>query len=88
MHVNRTFSLKLSTVNNLNDTIQAKNRSKFVDRAISERLDPTGFDADGISSRRLLAILHARDEISDFCKRVMHTEINDLQRKMQKELNE
>tara|TARA_Y100001937_G_scaffold44101_1_gene62114 strand:- start:1448 stop:1714 length:267 start_codon:yes stop_codon:yes gene_type:complete len=88
MHVNRTFSLKLSTVNNLNDTIQAKNRSKFVDRAISERLDPTKYDARGVSSRRLLAILIDREEISDFCNRVLVTEFNDLERKMKKELNE
>lgn len=63
-----------------------KIRSKFVDRAITERLDPSGFSADGISSRRLLAILHNRDDISDFCKKVMYTEINELERKMKKEL--
>ena len=40
MHINRTFSLKLTTVENLNDSVRPKLRSKFVDRAIADRLNP------------------------------------------------
>lgn len=86
MHVNRTFSLKLLTVQELNDKIGRKWRSQFVDRAISEALDPKNLDATQLSSRRLLSILHNREDVSDFCKRVILTEINDLQRKMKEEL--
>ena len=76
MHINRTFSLKLSTVNELNDKVRPKLRSKFVDRAIRDRLNPQEIDTTVLPTTRILAILHAREEISDFCKRTILAELN------------
>jgi len=76
MHVNRTYSLKLSTVEDLNEKVRPKLRSKFVQRAIEDRLNPQEFDTTVIPTRRLLAILHAREDVSDFMKRCITSELN------------
>lgn len=76
MHVNRTYSLKLSTVEDLNEEVRPKLRSKFVDRAIQERLKPSEIDATVLPTRRLLAIIHAREEVSDFLQRAILMELN------------
>jgi hypothetical protein len=81
MHLNRTYSLKLSTVEELNDKVRPKLRSKFVDRAINDRLRPQEFDTTVIPTARLLAILHAREEVTDFLKRCILAEIQTLQEK-------
>jgi len=75
MHINRTFSLKLSTVETLNEEVRPKLRSKFVDRAILDRLRPQEIDTSVIATRRLLAILHAREEVSDFLCRAIELEL-------------
>ncbi|GAH02767.1 unnamed protein product [marine sediment metagenome] len=75
MHINRTFSLKLSTVEDLNEKVRPKLRSKFVDRAIQDRLNPQEIDTTVLGTRRLLAILHAREEVSDFLKRAIQLEL-------------
>lgn len=75
MHINRTFSLKLSTVEDLNEKVRPKLRSKFVDRAIIDRLRPQEIDTSVIATRRLLAILHAREEVSDFLCRAIQLEL-------------
>jgi hypothetical protein len=81
MHINRTFSLKLTTVNELNDKVRPKLRSKFVDRAVQDRLRPQEIDTTVIPTARLLAILHAREEVTDFLKRCILAEIKTLQEK-------
>jgi len=75
MHINRTFSLKLSTVEDLNEKVGKKIRSKFVDRAIQDRLNSQEIDTTVLGTRRLLAILHAREEVSDFLKRAIQLEL-------------
>jgi len=75
MHINRTFSLKLSTVEDLNEKVRPKLRSKFVDRAIQDRLNPQEIDTTVLGTRRLLAILHAREEVSDFLCRAIQLEL-------------
>ena len=75
MHANRTFSLKISTIQELNDTVRPKLRSKFVDRAINERLNPQEINVNIIGSRRLMAILLERDDITDFLKKCIKTEL-------------
>ncbi len=74
MHANRTFSLKVSTIQELNEQVRPKLRSKFVQRAIEERLRPQEIDIDLISTRRLMAILLGRD-VSQFVKRVVAQEL-------------
>ena len=74
MHVNRTFSLQLSTVENLNDKVRPKLRSKFVDRAIQERLSPQEIDIELLSTRRLMSILMSRD-VGEFVKRTLAMEL-------------
>lgn len=74
MHMNRTFSLKLSTVEDLNDKVRPKLRSKFVDRAIQDRLNPQEINHEVLSDRRLMLILLSRD-IGDFLKRAIALEL-------------
>lgn len=74
MHINRTFSLKLSTVENLNDSVRPKLRSKFVDRAIQDRLNPVEIDVEQLGNRRLMLILLSRD-ISEPTKRALALEL-------------
>lgn len=74
MHANRTFSLKISTIKELNDKVRPTLRSKFVDRAIQERLSPQEIDVELLSTQRLMAILMSRD-ISEFVKRTLAQEI-------------
>lgn len=75
MHINRTFSLKLSTVEDLNEKVRPKLRSKFVDRAVQDRLNPQEIDTTVLGTRRLLAILHAREDVGDFLKRAIQMEL-------------
>ena len=74
MHVNRTFSLKISTVKDLNDKVRPTLRSKFVDRAIQERLSPQEIDIELLSTRRLMSILMSR-EVSEHVKRTLAIEL-------------
>jgi len=74
MHINRTFSLKLATVETLNDKVRPKLRSKFVDRAIEDRLNPVEIDVEQLGDRRLMLILLSRD-ISIFLKKAIALEL-------------
>lgn len=75
MHVNRTYSLKLATVEELNDKVRPKLRSKFVDRAIQDRLKPEFIAWDSISTARLLSELRHREDVTDFLKRCISAEL-------------
>ena len=75
MHINRTFSLKLSTVEDLNDKVRPKLRSKFVDRAIQDRLKPEFINWEAISTARLLSELRHREDVTDFLKRCISAEL-------------
>ena len=75
MHINRTFSLKLETVEDLNEKVRPKLRSKFVDRAINDRLLPEKIDWDMISTARLMSELRHREDISGFLKRAIEMEL-------------
>jgi hypothetical protein len=75
MHINRTFSLKLATVNELNELVRPKLRSKFVDRAIRDRLQPEEIDVSSLNTNRLMYILLGRD-ISPFLKKAIALECN------------
>lgn len=74
MHVNRTYSLKLNTVEELNDKVRPKLRSKFVDRAIQDRLNPQEINHEVLSDRRLMLILLSRD-VSHFVKKTIALEL-------------
>jgi hypothetical protein len=74
MHINRTFSLKLATVETLNDKVRPKLRSKFVERAIQERLNPVEIDVEVLGDRRLMLILLSRG-ISEPTKRALALEL-------------
>ena len=74
MHVNRTFSLKIGTVQELNDTVRPNLRSKFVDRAIQDRLKPQEIDVELLATNRLVLILLGRD-ISEPTKRALALEL-------------
>lgn len=74
MHVNRTFSLKLSTVEALNEKMRPTLRSKFVDRAIQDRLEPQELNIHEINTRQLMFVLLSRD-VSQFVKRVVAQEL-------------
>jgi len=74
MHANRTFSLQVSTIQELNQKVRPNLRSKFVDRAIRDRLDPDEIDVEVLGSRRLMLILLSR-EISEPTKRAIALEL-------------
>ena len=74
MHANRTFSLDINTIQNLNDAVRPSLRSKFVDRAIRERLRPQEIDVELLSTNRLVYILLGRD-ISEPTKRALALEV-------------
>lgn len=74
MHINRTFSLKLATVEALNEEVRPKLRSKFVDRAIQERLNPVPIQVNDLNTRKLMSILLSRD-ISIPTKRAIALEL-------------
>ena len=76
MRVNRTYSLNINTINNLNDKISAKYRSRFVDDAIKSKLNGADdIDVSQLSSRRLMAILMERKDVREFVKKVLKTEM-------------
>lgn len=74
MHANRTFSLDICTIQMLNDTVRQSMRSKFVDRAIQDRLNPIEIDVEQLGNRRLMLILLSRD-ISEPTKRALALEL-------------
>ena len=74
MHINRTFSLEYATVTDLNDKVRPKLRSKFVNRAIKERLNPQELNHELLSDRRLMFVLLSRD-ISEPTKRALALEL-------------
>lgn len=74
MHANRTFSLDITTIQMLNDRVRQSMRSKFVDRAIQDRLNPVEIDVEQLGDRRLMLILLSR-EISEPTKRALALEL-------------
>ena len=74
MHANRTFSLDINTIQNLNNAVRPNLRSKFVDRAIQDRLKPQEIDVELLATNRLLLILLSR-EISEPTKRALALEL-------------
>lgn len=74
MHANRTFSLDICTIQMLNDTVRQSMRSKFVDRAIQDRLNPVEIDVEQLGDRRLMLILLSRT-ISEPTKRALALEL-------------
>lgn len=73
MRVNRTFSLDINTVQALKNK---SNQSQFVDDAIVDKLYPANYDYRQLSTQRLMAILRDREDLSDFVKRVLNTELS------------
>jgi len=73
MRVNRTFSLDINTVQALQNK---SNQSQFVDEAIVDKLYPANYDYRELSTQRLMAILRDREDLSDFVKRVINTELS------------
>lgn len=74
MHANRTFSLDVVTIQRLNDAVRPTLRSKFVDRAIQDRLRPEEIDVELLATNRLVLILLGRD-ISEPTKRALALEL-------------
>ena len=76
MRVNRTYSLDYDTIKALNDKISAKHRSQFVDKAIQTKLDgDKNIDVSQLSTKRLLAILIHREDVSEFVVKVCKQEL-------------
>lgn len=65
MRVNRTYSIDFQTIADLNNTISAKHRSKFVDKAIKNRLKGmANYDLEEINILELLNHLMFREELA------------------------
>ena len=81
MRVNRTYSIPHATIIELNNTISAKHRSKFVSKAIKNRLDGNkNLDFDDFPSLDLIIELKYRKDIPEWF-------VNQL-RLVQKEMEE
>ena len=74
MHINRTYSLEYPVVQELNDKVRPKLRSKFVNRAIKDRLNPQEINHEILSDRRLMLILLSRT-LSEPTKRAIALEL-------------
>lgn len=76
MRVNRTYSLDYDTIKELNDQVSAKYRSRFVDKAIKNQLKGwESIDMTLIDTKRLYAILHHRDDVSNEIKALLLMEL-------------
>ena len=76
MRVNRTYSIAYDTIKDLNATISAKHRSQFVDKAIKHRLNGCENNKlSDISTRRMLAGLAFRDDVSQELKALINLEL-------------
>ena len=76
MRANRTFTLDVNTIQELNRRISSSSRSRFVDDAIKKKLyGADDIDVSTISTRRLMAILHNRDDVRDFVKKILVQEL-------------
>ena len=64
MRVNRTYSIAYTTITELNSKISAKHRSRFVDKAIKNRLDGiANSELSEIDTLQLLQELAYRGEL-------------------------
>ena len=76
MRVNRTYSLAYDTIKDLNATISAKHRSRFVDKAIKKQLNgQESIDLALLDTRRIMAILAARDDCTPEIKALLMMEL-------------
>lgn len=76
MRVNRTYSLDYDTIKDLNATISAKHRSRFVDKAIKKQLNGyETFDITLVDTRRLMAILSNREDCTPEIKSLLMLEL-------------
>ena len=77
MRVNRTYSLDINTINDLNDYVSAKFRSRFVDKAIKSAIKGfDSFDLSLIDTRRLMAVMLSRDDVPEHIKVLLLQEMN------------
>lgn len=76
IRVNRTYSLDYQTIKELNSTISAKHRSRFVDKAIKMQLwGQERVDLAVVDTRRIMAILAARDDCTPEIKALLMMEL-------------
>ena len=77
MRVNRTYSLDYDTIKDLNATISAKHRSRYVDKAIQRQLNGyENLDLTLIETRRLMAVMLSRDDVPEHIKVLLLQEMN------------
>ena len=80
MRVNRTFSIPLETIKELNNTVYAKYRSKFVSKAIKNRLDAQeSFRLADVDTRRLMAALQSRDDCPKHIRIILYDQLQGEQ---------
>ena len=75
MKINRLFTFDVQLIHDLNEEVGKGFRSKFVNSALAEKLysnTPTIKDASG---RQLIAAALSRDDVSDFVKRIIKSEL-------------
>lgn len=80
MRVNRTYSIDYGTIQRLNETISAKFRSQFVDKAIQVRLKQQDeFRLRDIDTRRLMAALQVREDCPKHIRIVLFDQLKGEQ---------
>lgn len=77
MNMNRLFSFPRHLIDELNSRIPRGHRSKYVSEALEEKLFPEDevFRVRDATGRELLNALLYRDDVSDFLKRCIKSEL-------------
>ena len=75
MKMNRLFSFDTQVIADLNAEIPRGHRSNYVNTAVKEKLYGTSDSVADRSGRQLLAAAMHRDDVSDFLKRCIKSEL-------------
>lgn len=77
MNMNRLFSFPRHLIDELNSRIPRGHRSRFVSEALKDKLYPEEgkFLINDASGKQLLAAALHRDDVSDFLKRCIKSEL-------------
>lgn len=75
MKMNRLFSFDQELIAELNETVARGFRSKVVNDALREKLQGSSYTVKELSGRQLLAAALQKEDLSDFLKRCIKSEL-------------
>jgi heme oxygenase len=75
MKINRLFTFDVQLIHDLNAEVSKGFRSKFVNSALAEKLYDNVPTLKTATGRQLIAASLSRDDVSDFVKRIIKSEL-------------